>query len=125
MTNHSPLAGATVVQLYFQQQAGSAAVIRYYQQLVRFARVHVAASSTTTVRLPLKIADLAYWNEHEEGYLQGKRGWSLGRPGKRATYVLMVGLSAAECTGAYGTSAKPSGCDLPGVRISVDVPPAE
>ena len=33
VTNHSPRPGTTVVQLYFQQKG--AAVIRYYQQLVR------------------------------------------------------------------------------------------
>ena len=120
VTNNSPTtAGATVVQLYYQQKG--AAVIRYYQQLVRYERVHVAAGATVTVTLPLKIADLAYWDDKEAGYLPGRRGWALGRPGRTAQYVLMAGLSAAECTGSYGTSAKPSGCDLPSTTISFEV----
>lgn len=80
VTNHSPdRAGATVVQLYFQQAV--APVIRYYQQLVRYEKVHVAAGATITVSLPLKISDMAYWDDKEGGYLPGKRGWALGRPG--------------------------------------------
>jgi hypothetical protein len=31
VTNHSPRSGSTVVQLYFQQEGGSATVVRYYQ----------------------------------------------------------------------------------------------
>lgn len=90
MTNHSPLAATTVVQLYYQQQcapggpASCAAVIRYYSQLVRYERVHVAASATRTVKIPLKVADMAYWDNNEEGVL-GKKGWQLGRAGKRAS----------------------------------------
>eukprot|EP01050_Picozoa_sp_SAG11_P023424 SAG11_NODE_4704_length_1797_cov_1.630742_2_plen_238_part_00 len=64
VNNHSPLAATAVVQLYFQQAIGGAAVIRYYSQLVRFVRVHVGAGATTTVTLPLKIADLAYWDNN-------------------------------------------------------------
>ena len=123
VTNHSPdRAGATVVQLYFQQAV--APVIRYYQQLVRYEKVHVAAGATITVSLPLKISDMAYWDDKEGGYLPGKRGWALGRPGvihpsrtsagaprerphvslagmagTNVTYHLMAGLSAAECNG--------------------------
>ena len=110
VTNHSPLSGSTVVQLYFQQEGGSAAVIRYYQQLVRFARVRVEASSTMTVKLPLKIADLSYYDNNEEGTL-GQKGWRLGRAGKRAQYRLMAGLCAGECT-------QSGACDLPWTRIS-------
>lgn len=62
VTNHSPIAGTTVVQLYFQQMQGGAAVIRYYCQLVGFARTYIGASTAVTVKIPLKIADLAYWD---------------------------------------------------------------
>ena len=33
--------------------------------------------------------------------------------------LMVTLLCAAACTGAYGTSAKASGCDLPAVAISV------
>ena len=89
-------------------------MIRYYCQLVRFARISIDASATKTVKIPLKIQDLAYWDNDEEGYL-GKKGWRLGRPGMRTTYNVMAGLQAPECTGS-------GSCDLPGVQISFDVP---
>eukprot|EP01043_Picozoa_sp_COSAG02_P037700 COSAG02_NODE_2849_length_7902_cov_2.924773_3_plen_306_part_00 len=114
ITNHSPRAATTVLQIYFQQMKGGAAVIRYYCQLVRFARTHIDAHSTKTVHVELKIADLSYWDNDEEGYL-GTKGWRLGRPGARTTYNLMAGLQAPECTGS-------GACDLPGVQINFDVP---
>ena len=97
-------------------------MIRYYQQLLRYARVLVPASRTITVTLEAAVKDLAAWDDKEGGYLPGHRGWSLGRPGENSTFTLMAGLHAAECTGGYGTAAKPSGCDLPSVSITVSVP---
>jgi hypothetical protein len=94
-------------------------IVRYYQQLVRFQRVAVPAGTTVTATLPLKVSDLAAWNDQQGGYLPGKRGWSLGRPGETAIYTLMAGLHAAEC-GVGG--AGPAGCDLPSTTIQIDVP---
>eukprot|EP01047_Picozoa_sp_COSAG01_P113699 COSAG01_NODE_42407_length_440_cov_1.000000_1_plen_100_part_01 len=59
------MAATTVVQLYFQQTKGGAAVIRYYSQLVRFVRTHVPAGpATVTAHISLKISDLAYYDNN-------------------------------------------------------------
>jgi beta-glucosidase len=53
--------GDEVVQLYVAHQGSR--VARAGEELKGFQRVHVAAGQTVTVSIPLKAADLAYWNE--------------------------------------------------------------
>jgi hypothetical protein len=95
VTNHctrSNCGGSTVVQLYFRQHV--APVIRYYTQLVRFKRVHVAAGAITTVKFRLRIKDMSFYNNREASYLTGPKGWSLGAtPGN---FTLTAGLHAPQ-----------------------------
>ena len=52
VTNHAPMAGATVVQLYYQQKI--APVIRYYQQLVRYKKIQVGGAGSPRRQLQLR-----------------------------------------------------------------------
>jgi beta-glucosidase len=61
VTNTGSRAGDEVVQLYVHHL--KSAVSRPAEQLAGFQRVSLAPGETRTVTLPLKIADLAYWNE--------------------------------------------------------------
>ena len=90
--------GSTVVQLYFEQQV--APVIRYYTQLVRFKRVYVPAGGSISVQFQLRIRDMAFWNNQEDGHLTGARGWSLGSaPGN---FTLTAGLQAPALPNSAG-----------------------
>jgi beta-glucosidase len=61
VTNTGSRAGDEVVQLYVHFP--HSAVPRPGQQLKAFARISLAPGETRTVTLPLKVADLAYWND--------------------------------------------------------------
>jgi beta-glucosidase len=60
VTNIGKRAGDAVPQLYVHHLASK--VARPMQQLVGFQRVHLQAGQTKTVKIPLKAAELAYWN---------------------------------------------------------------
>ena len=59
--NTGPLAGDEVVQLYIRHVDSK--VSRPAIELKGFERVHILPGETKTVTLPLKAADLAYWDE--------------------------------------------------------------
>jgi len=101
--NSTDIDGTTVVQLYFSQDV--APVIRYQQQLVRYAKVAVPAGTTVTVRMKVKVSDMAFFDGKEAKTLPGKPGWSLGP--LPTSFTLMAGESAGE------------GGDLPSMRITV------
>jgi beta-glucosidase len=61
VTNVGSRAGDEVVQLYTRQRRS--AVKRPLRQLRAFAKVHLEPGSSSTVRLPISIQDLAYWDE--------------------------------------------------------------
>jgi beta-glucosidase len=61
VTNTSAVAGDEVVQLYVAYP--DAAVQRPQQQLRGFRRVTIAPGETTHVTMPLRAADLSFWNE--------------------------------------------------------------
>ncbi len=60
VTNTSAVAGATVVQMYTHQRAGSAA--RPRRELKEFAKVMVQPGETKTVSLSMPAKDLTYWS---------------------------------------------------------------
>ncbi len=75
--------GDEVVQLYVRYPQSK--VTRPLKQLRAFRRITVAAGVTTTVALPLAVADLAYWDETHNA-------WTV-EPGP---VELLVGTSSAE-----------------------------
>ncbi|HPG16345.1 MAG TPA: glycoside hydrolase family 3 C-terminal domain-containing protein [Opitutaceae bacterium] len=75
--------GDEVVQLYVRHPGSR--VPRPLKQLRGFRRVTLAAGATTTVELPLRAADLAYWDTD-------RHAWTL-EPG---TIELLVGTSSAD-----------------------------
>ena len=60
VTNSGKVAGDAVPQLYVHHLGSK--VARPIEQLAGFQRVHLAPGETRTVRIPLKAAELAYWN---------------------------------------------------------------
>jgi len=60
VTNTGKMAGDAVPQLYVHHLGSK--VERPMQQLAGFQRVHLAPGETRTVKIPLKAAELAYWN---------------------------------------------------------------
>jgi len=60
VTNTGKMAGDAVPQLYVHHLASK--VARPMQQLAGFRRVRLAPGETRTVKIPLKAAELAYWN---------------------------------------------------------------
>jgi beta-glucosidase len=104
--------GATVVQLYFAQEF--APVIRYVTQLLRYKKVYVPAGGSVKVVFDVRIRDMQFWNDQEEGYLSGgdggdddasttslpaaTRGWSLGEGGN---FTLSARFDASDTTGHH------------------------
>ncbi len=70
ITNTGTVDGDEVVQLYVAHEGSK--VTRPAEELKAFQRVHIAAGQTVPVKLHLKAADLAYWNE-------AAHGWTLER----------------------------------------------
>jgi beta-glucosidase len=62
VTNTGSRAGDEVVQLYVHHL--KSAVPRPEEQLKGFQRIGLAPGETKTVTIPLKVEDLAYWDEH-------------------------------------------------------------
>jgi beta-glucosidase len=60
VTNSGKVAGDAVPQLYVRHLGSK--VARPMQQLAGFQRVHLAPGETRAVKIPLKAAELAYWN---------------------------------------------------------------
>jgi beta-glucosidase len=83
VTNTGARDGDEVVQMY-GRFVGSK-IERPSKKLLGFARVTVAAGQTRRVEIPLRGADLAYWDA-------GRHAWAL----ERAKLELMVGGSSAE-----------------------------
>jgi beta-glucosidase len=59
--NSGTRAGDEVVQMYVKHTESK--VDRPLQELRGFKRIHLGANETRTIALPLKAADLAYWDE--------------------------------------------------------------
>lgn len=81
--------GTVVVQLYFQQTV--APVVRYTQQLVRYARVSLEAGESTSVAMKVAISDMSFYDANRK-----EPGWSVGS--RNTSFVLMAGTSAATAT---------------------------
>ncbi len=81
VTNTSGVAGATVVQMYTHQRAGSAS--RPRRELKEFSKVMVGAGETKTVSLAMPAKDLTYWSA-------ASKTWVL-EPG---TFDVWVGLDS-------------------------------
>ncbi len=63
VTNTGTAAGADTVQLYVNQPNAPAALQRPIKRLEGFQRVTLDPGASTTVTIPLKISDLAYWDD--------------------------------------------------------------
>jgi beta-glucosidase len=61
VTNTGSMAGDVVAQLYVKQLKSK--VERPREELKGFQRVSVQPNETKTVTIPLKAADLAYWDD--------------------------------------------------------------
>jgi beta-glucosidase len=83
VTNTGTRGGDEVVQLYVQH-AGST-VPRPLVDLRGYSRVHLDAGQKRTVRIPLVVSSLAYWNET-------RHAWQLEREPVR----LLIGSSSAD-----------------------------
>ena len=81
--NTGQVAGDTVVQLYVGYPESK--VERPMKELEGFRRVHLAAGETQTVQIPLKAAQLAYWNVDAQAFTV-----------EAAPVSLMVGESSAD-----------------------------
>jgi beta-glucosidase len=66
VTNTGSRTGDEVVQLYVQHLKSK--VEWPHEELKGFQRVTVPAGATKTVEIPLKAADLAYWDEKQQGF---------------------------------------------------------
>ena len=66
ITNTGTRDGDEVVQLYITHL--NSKVQRPGEELKGFQRIHIAAGQTATVSIPLKAADLAYWNESTHNF---------------------------------------------------------
>ena len=93
VTNTSAVSGATVVQMYTHQRAGSAS--RPRRELKEFQKVTVGAGETKTVSLTMPAKDLTYWSA-------ASRTWVL-EPG---TFDVWVGLDSAASQHAEFTLTK-------------------
>ncbi|MDI7775852.1 glycoside hydrolase family 3 C-terminal domain-containing protein [Asticcacaulis sp. EMRT-3] len=67
VSNTGARAGDTVVQLYVQHPHSK--VSRPERELEGFKRVHLAAGANQTVTIPLKAAQLAYWDEAQNRFV--------------------------------------------------------
>jgi beta-glucosidase len=90
--NTGSRAGDEVVQLYVRHEGSK--VERPLEELRGFERVALQAGETKTVRMPLKAASLAYWDEKagrfvvEEGTVRLAVGASSSDPGLETTVVV-------------------------------------
>ena len=66
VTNTGSMAGDAVVQLYVHHLKSK--VERPAEQLKGFQRITLQPSQTRTVQIPLKAADLAYWDEKQSAF---------------------------------------------------------
>jgi beta-glucosidase len=67
VTNTGKVAGDAVPQLYVQHLGSK--VTRPALQLAGFSRIHLAPGETKTVRVPLKAAQLAYWDTARKAFV--------------------------------------------------------
>jgi beta-glucosidase len=63
VTNTGAMAGADTVQLYVNQPNAPAALQRPAKRLEGFQRVTLDPGASTTVTIPVKIPELAYWDD--------------------------------------------------------------
>ncbi len=63
VTNTGTTAGADTVQLYVNQPNAPAALQRPIKRLEGFQRVTLDPGASTTITIPVKIADLAFWDD--------------------------------------------------------------
>ncbi|WP_303830786.1 glycoside hydrolase family 3 C-terminal domain-containing protein [Asticcacaulis taihuensis] len=83
VSNTGQMAGDTVVQLYVSYP--NSKVERPMKELEGFRRVHLVAGETRTVTIPLKAAQLAYWNVDAKAFTV-----------ETAPVDLMIGESSAD-----------------------------
>jgi len=83
VSNTGQVAGDTVVQLYVSYPKSK--VERPVKELEGFKRAHLAAGDTQTVQIPLKAAQLAYWNTDAKAFTV-----------EAVPVSLMIGASSAD-----------------------------
>lgn len=84
ITNHGPLAGDDVIQIYIRRVDNSA-WIQPKLQLRGFSRVSVAVNQTKEVQIPIKMENLAIWNATSDQWIF-----------ESGQYELLAGYSATE-----------------------------
>jgi beta-glucosidase len=87
VTNTGSRPGDEVVQLYVHHLKSS--VPRPTQELEGFQRISLAPGETRTVTIPLKIANLAYWNEKLNQFVVEKEPIEL-RLGDSSSNILLT-----------------------------------
>jgi beta-glucosidase len=87
VTNTGSRTGDEVVQMYVHYL--KSAVSRPMQQLVGFQRMSLAPGETRTITIPLKLANLAYWNEKLNRFVLEKEPVEL-RVGDSSTDILLT-----------------------------------
>lgn len=98
VTNTGSRAGAEVVQLYTHQRRSRNPQPRL--RLRGFRKVHLEAGETTTVRIPLRAADLAHWDVTRDTWVV-----------ESAVHDVLVGASATDIRGT--TSVRVVGERIP------------
>jgi beta-glucosidase len=80
VTNTGPVTGAEVVQLYATTPDAPASAARPAKRLVGFAKVTVQPGQAVPVTLPVRVADLAFFDEQAGRYVvdPGRYGLELG-----------------------------------------------
>lgn len=69
VTNTGPVAGAEVVQLYAATPAAAPELARPTRRLVGFRKVVVQPGQTVTVTMPVRVADLAFFDEASDRFV--------------------------------------------------------
>ncbi|MBO0867297.1 MAG: glycoside hydrolase family 3 C-terminal domain-containing protein [Micromonosporaceae bacterium] len=68
VTNTGPLDGNEIVQLYVNQPDAAPSKDRPLKRLEGFQKVSLKAGQTKTITLPIRIADLAFYNETDQRF---------------------------------------------------------
>jgi beta-glucosidase len=68
VTNTSTLDGNEIVEMYVNTPNADPSLERPIKRLEGFQKVFVAAGQTKTVTMPIKISDLAFWNDADQRF---------------------------------------------------------
>ncbi|MBV9450172.1 MAG: glycoside hydrolase family 3 C-terminal domain-containing protein [Streptosporangiaceae bacterium] len=97
VTNTSPVAGATVAQLYASTPDAPAALQRPAKRLEGFQKVFLGPGQTRHITFTVKAADLAFFNETTNRYQvdDGRYGLQLGTSSSDIAQQVMINVTGA------------------------------